>query len=158
MPTTNFTQQTLAQQIAQRSGQISIVQNEGGWQYVDNLTGNNLPVSASNNLLANPQQPNDPKIKGQSLELAKGYFANKSVPPALIEAIASVAAYISATQGIPVNTLINNSSISLKLIQAYNSFKPKGSQVGLLQGNLTPNWTNNPALRGSIAAAITDQV
>jgi hypothetical protein len=158
MSINNYTSQLITKQISQKSGQIAVTQSQGGWQYVDTLTGNNLTASASSNLLANPQQPNDPKIKGQSIELAKGYFANKNVPDALIDAIATVAAYVSATQGIPVNNLISNTSISLQLIQAYNSFKPKTSQVGIIQGNLAPTWTNNPTLRGSIAAAITDQV
>ena len=58
---------------------------------------------------------------------------------------------------IPVESLITNKTVTLKLIQAYNEFKPKGSQVGVLLPQLQPSWFQNPTLRGSISAAITDQ-
>lgn len=158
MATTNFTSQTITQQLAQRSGQISVAQNNGGWQFVDDLTGKSIDaLPASSSLLANPQRVNDPKIKSRALDAARGYYSRSNVPPEMVEAIASVAAYVSAVRGVSVSTLLTNDSISLELIQAYNSFKPKGSQVGVLQSVRVPSWTNNPTLRGSISAAITDE-
>lgn len=155
MTTTNFTSQTITHQLAQRSGQVSIKQQDGGWQFVDDLTGKTLTgQSVSSSLLANPQRPNDPKIKAQALDLARGYYAGKNVPAEFIEAISTVAAYVSAVRGISVNSLISKTSISLELIQAYNAFKPKGSQVGMLAANLAPKWTNNPTIRGNISASI----
>ena len=158
MANENFTSQTIRQQLAQRSGQISLAQLSGGWQFVDDLTGksiDSLPVSSS--LLANPQRVNDPKIKSQALDAARGYYSRSNVPPEMIEAIATVAAYVSAVRGVSVSTLLTNDSISLDLIQAYNAFKPKGSQVGVLMPSRLPSWVNNPTLRGSISAAITNE-
>ena len=158
MATTNFVQQTIQQQLAQRSGQVSIAQRNGGYQFVDELTGRTLPSRpAASSMLANPQQPNDPKIRAHAVNLAKGAMGNKNVPPELVEAIASVAAYQSAVLGVSVSSLFPNNMVGLKLIAAYNAFKPKGSQIGVMTENTAPVWTNNPTLRGNISAAITDQ-
>jgi len=158
MASPNFIQQTITQQLAQRSGQISITQQNGGYQFVDELTGRSLPGRpASSSMLANPQQPNDPKITAHAINLAKGAMGNKNVPPELVESIASVAAYQSAVTGAPISSLFPNNSVGLQLIRAYNRFKPKSSQIGMMVENTTPVWANNPTLRGSISAAITDQ-
>jgi hypothetical protein len=158
MVNTNFTSQTITQQLAQRSGQVAIAAKNGGLQFVDQLTNKPLSgPSADSSLLANPQKPNDPKLSAAALDAARGYFSGKNIPAEFIEAVASVAAYVSAVNNIPVESLINNRSVSLKLIQAYNEFKPKGSQVGVLLPELKPSWFQNPTLRGSVAAAITDQ-
>lgn len=154
----NFTSQTIKQQLAQRSGQIAIRNNNGGLQFIDQL--NNTPVkgpSADSSLLANPQKPNDPKLTAAALDAARGYYAGKNVPKEFVEAIASVAAYVSATNKVPVESLLTATHVSIQLIQAYNAFKPKGSQVGILVPQLEPSWVQNPTLRGSISAAITDQ-
>ena len=158
MATTNFTSQTITHQLAQRSGQVAITAKNGGMQFVDQLNGRQLQgPSAGSSLLANPQQPNDPRLTAKALDAARGYYAGKAVPAEFVEAIASVAAYVSAVNNIPVESLVNENTVSLQLIQAYNAFKPKGSQVGVLLPQLAPNWVQNPTLRGSIAAAITDQ-
>jgi hypothetical protein len=158
MVSNNFTTQTMTQQLAQRSGQVAIRQSQGGLQFVDQLTGQQLDgISAASSILANPQTPNDPRITARALDLARGHFTDNTVPIALVEALATVAAYISVTQGIPVDRLINNNTLSLGLIYEYNRFKPKGSQVGVFTNNLTPAWSNNPVLRGSISAALTDE-
>jgi hypothetical protein len=155
---TNYTQQLVTQQLALRSGQIGISANNGGYQYVDQTTGkilNGQPVAS--NLLANPQQPNDPKLIAYALDRARGYFSAPGTPPELVEAIASVAAYTSATQGVSVDQLFPQGQPSSLLIGSYNAFKPKGSQVGLLTANQKPSWANNITQRGSIAAALSGQ-
>lgn len=158
MATTNFVQQTIQQQLAQRSGQVSVAQRDGGYQFVDELTGRTLTGRpASSSMLANPQRPNDPKIKAQAVNLAKGAMGKPDVPPELVEAIASVAAYESAVTGTSVSSLFPNNNVGLRLIGAYNAFKPKGSQIGMMTENTSPAWANNPTLRGNISAAITDQ-
>lgn len=157
MASQNFTQQTIQRQLAQRSGQIAITGNDGGYQFVDQLTGQTLtgpPVDSS--LLAVPQSVNDPRITAKALDLARGFFAGKNVPPQLVEAIASVAAYTSVVQGVPVTSLISGEGLSDDLIRAYNRLKPKGTQVGYLSISELPAWTNNPVLRGSVRAALTD--
>ena len=154
----NFTAQTIIQQLAQRSGQVAVNKTNGTTKFVDQLTGQVLGgPSADSTLLALPQQPNDPKLTAKALDAARGYYAGRNVPTEFVEAIASVAAYVSSTQGIPIGNLLSKNSVSLKLIQAYNQFKPKGSQVGIMVPQLGPSWFNNPTLRGSISAAITDQ-
>lgn len=158
MANTNYTSQLIQSQLANRSGQISRKNAGGSYSYIDDLNG--LPlnaVPAASNILANPQRINDPRIKAQALDLARGYYGGNNVPPEMIEAIATVAAYVSAVNGVSVGTLFSENGISLQLISAYNAFKPKGSQVGVLQANRRPAWVNNPTLRGSISAAITDQ-
>lgn len=158
MVNTNFTSQTITQQLAQRSGQIAISAKNGGLQFVDQLNGKPLSgPSAGSSLLSNPQKPNDPKLSAAALDAARGYFSGRNIPNEFIETIASVAAYVSAVDNIPVESLITNKTVTLKLIQAYNEFKPKGSQVGILLPQLQPSWFQNPTLRGSISAAITDQ-
>lgn len=158
MANPNFVQQTIRQQLAQRSGQVSINQQGGGYQFVDELTGRTLTGQpASSSMLANPQQPNDPKIKAHAVNLAKGAMGNKNVPAEMVEAIASVAAYESAVFGVSVSSLFPENNVGLRLIRAYNAFKPKGSQIGMMTENTSPPWANNPTLRGSISAAITDQ-
>ena len=157
MATTNFVEETIRQQIAQRSGQVSISQVPGGWQFIDDLSGRALSgPSATSSIMANPQRPNDPKIKARALDRARGYYQGQSVPAEFIEAIATVAAYVSATRGIPVDDLFQDGTMGNELLRAYNSFKPKGSQVGTLAPGRVPGWTNNPTLRGSITAAISE--
>ena len=130
MANTNFVQQTIQQQLAQRSGQVSIGQQNGGYQFIDELTGRTLSGQpASSSMLANPQRPNDPKIRAHAINLAKGAMGGKNVPAELVEAIASVAAYESAVFGISVGSLFPNNNVGLRLIRAYNAFKPKGSQI-----------------------------
>jgi hypothetical protein len=154
----NFTQQTIQQQIAQQSGQIAITQVGGGFQYTNSLDGRilNLPPYSSA-ILNNPITSANPRLSAQALALAQGYYANTNVPPALVQSIASVAAYINATQGIPIGMLFDENGVTLAFLQAYNALAPVGSQIGVTMINTAPVWENNPTLRGSIAAAITDQ-
>jgi hypothetical protein len=154
----NTTANLITKQLATRSGQIAINNNNGTFSYVDTLTGKTITGSnVTQSLLANPQRPNDPRLTSQAIDIASGFFSGTNTPSEMIEAIASVAAYVSATSGIPVQHLFKSGSISLQLIQAYNSFKPKGSQVGVFVGTGNPAWVNNPTLRGSIASAIVFQ-
>lgn len=154
----NFTAQTIQQQIAKQSGQIAITQRGGGFQYTNTLTGAvlNLPPVTSS-LLNTPIKSNNPKISATALATAQGLFAKTNVPPALVDAIASVAAYINATQGIPINNLINQTGVTQSFIAAYNVLAPAGSQLGVATINSSPVWANNQVLRGSISAALTDQ-
>ena len=68
-----------------------------------------------------------------------------------------MAAYINATQGIPINSLIDKNGVTSNFIAAYNVLAPAGAQLGVSEINPVPVWANNQILRGSIAAAITDQ-
>jgi hypothetical protein len=154
----NFTQQTIQQQIAQQSGQIAITQAGGGFQYVNTITGQVLnlpPVSSA--ILNNPITSKNPKLSNTALALARGYYANTTAPQALVEAIASVAAYVTATQGIPIGALFDANGVTSAFLSAYNSLSPVGSQIGVATINTAPVWENNPTLRGSIAAALTEQ-
>ena len=63
MANTNFVQQTIQQQLAQRSGQVSIGQQNGGYQFIDELTGRTLSGQpASSSMLANPQRPDQRNV------------------------------------------------------------------------------------------------
>ena len=158
MTTSNYTSQTITQQLAQRSGQIRISTANGGIQYVDSLTGRPLiSIPAASSMLANPQNPRDPQISAKALDLARALFAGQGVPDALVEAVATVAAYTSVTTGIPVDRLLTKDGVSDVLLGQYNRFKPKSSQVGRFGPLSVPAWSNNPVLRGTISAAISEQ-
>lgn len=158
MVDSNFTSQVVTQQLAQRSGQVAVTRNQGNSRFINSINNKTLAgPEAGSVMLANPQRPNDPKLTAQALDAARGYYTGRNVPTEFIEAIASVAAYYSNVSGIPVSAMLTSNSVSLGLISAYNQFKPKGSQVGILSPQLNPAWFNNPVLRGSISAAITDQ-
>lgn len=154
----NFTANTIKQQLATRSGQIGISNQNGSYSFVDTSTGKTVPGrSVDTSLLANPQRPNDPKLVAKALDLVRGQFTDSSIPSEMVEAMASVAAYVSSTTGIPVQNLFTNGKINMQLISSYNAFKPKGSQIGVFVGSGDPAWIHNPTLRGSIASAIVDQ-
>jgi hypothetical protein len=155
---TNFTAQTIQKQIAKQSGQIKLTQRGGGFQYTNTTTGSvlNLPPVASS-LLSNPVKSNNPQLSATALAAAQGLFANTNVPMELVDAIASVAAYINATQGIPINSLISSTGVTPSFIAAYNVLAPAGAQLGIATINPVPVWFRNQTLRGSIAAAITSQ-
>ena len=154
----NTTANIIKTQLATRSGQVAINNAGGTFSYVDTLTGKTItPSNITQNLLANPQRPNDPRLTAKALDIARGFFGDTNTPQEMVEAIASVAAYVSVTTGTPVQHLFQANKISLQLIQAYNAFKPKGSQVGAFVGSGSPSWINNPTLRGSVAAAIVFQ-
>lgn len=153
--TTTYVRKNIEIQAAQRSGQISLSSREGGYGFIDDLNDRELssqPVSSM--ILANPQRPNDPRLTAQALSFVQGYYAGSNATPALIETIASIAAYTSAYNGIPVSSLFDKNGMTPRMLQAYNSFKPKGSQIGVVTASDIPPWANNPTLRGSIAAAI----
>jgi hypothetical protein len=157
MTTTNFTRNAITRQIANQSNQLNVTNTGGSYQYRDSVTSQVLPGSPSSQYLVTPQNPNDPQIKSQVLAIAKGHAGQANVPTQLVDAISSVAAYTSAVTGIDVNSLFNSDSTpTLKLVSAYNTFKPRGTQLGMF-GSATLPWTNNPTLRGSIAAAYNGQ-
>jgi hypothetical protein len=153
--TNTFASQTITQQIGQQSGQIAITSVGGGRQYTNTLTGQplNLPP-VSSTLLNNPIQSGNPAISAQALALAQGYYG-PSVPQSLVQSIASVAAYMAATQGIPIGSLLSPNGVSDTFINAYNKLSPPGSSIGIVAVQ-PPLWPSNPALRGSLAAAFTD--
>lgn len=154
----NYTANTIKQQLGTRSGQVAITNSNGAYSFVDTLTGKTIPGrSVDSTLLANPQRPNDPRLTAKALDIARGKFDSSKVPPEFIEAMASVAAYVSNTTGTPVQNLFAGNKINMQLIDAYNKFKPKGSQIGVFIGLGNPAWVTNPTLRGSIASAIVDQ-
>lgn len=159
--TNNYTANTIKQQLATRSGQIAISSENGSYAYINTTTGQQVQGrTLASSLLANPQRPNDPKLTARALEIVRGYYntdGKPTVPTEMIEAIASVAAYVSTTTGTPVQNLFNDGKVNMQLIGAYNAFKPKGSQVGIFIGSGNPTWVNSPTLRGSIASAIVDQ-
>lgn len=153
--TNTFAAKTITQQIGQQSGQIAITSNGGGQQYVNTLNGTVLnlpPVSSA--LLSNPPQSTNPAISSTALALAQGYYGS-TVPQSLVQSIASVAAYVSATQNVPVSSLLGPNGVTDSFIASYNTLAPVGSKIGLTTVQ-SPPWPNNPTLRGSISAAYTD--
>jgi len=153
--TNTFAAQTITQQLGQQSGQIALTNIGGGQQYTNTLNGKVLnlpPVSSA--LLNSPPQSTNPAISSTALALAQGYYG-PSVPQSLVQSIASVAAYVSSTQGVPVSSLLGPNGVTDSFITGYNTLAPPGSKIGLTTLQ-PPPYANNPTLRGSISAAYTD--
>mgnify|MGYP003334274658 CR=1 FL=1 len=149
-----YTQQNISRQIATGSGSISLSSAKGNTNFINS---SNKPVpgqSAANVLLAVPPLSTDVAIKAKDVNTALSIYEKPGVPRALSEIISTTAAYVTATQGVPITSLVNPTGVTLKLLGTYNSFAPKTSQIGIKQESAQVlNWYRNPTLRGSIAAA-----
>lgn len=151
----NYIQNQLKTQLATRSGTLVVRTNDGGYHLVDENTGQSVTTTQfSSTLLSAPPQSTDPQLNASDIDIARGYLSGQNLPYQLIESFASVAAYTSSATGIPIRDLFPDNQIGLQLIQAYNTFKPKSSQIGIFGNATTPNWANNITLRGSVFEAL----
>ena len=150
----SYIQQAVMQQISTQTGFSNVANQSGGYQLTDQMSGLQLPGSTySQNYLSLPPLITDPVLTAASLAIAVGIYGAQTIPYALIQTVASVAAYVSAVANIPVASLFVEDLISIELIQAYNALRPKSSQVGYFGVNVTPAYANNPTLMGSVYEA-----
>jgi len=149
-------QRNIQKQIALNSGQLSIVNLNGNYQWVDSITGK--PLTGSNDVgnYALSQAPAiyQSSMRAEVYNYAKGLFGGKEVPPELVEVLATMATYYSVQTGQPVTKLFNKGVLLDQFMATINSLRNRTSQLGYAGLNLSPNWANNTVLRASIAKAI----
>jgi hypothetical protein len=148
---TNYIRNQLTRQIANRAGSIIVATNTGGYQYVDS---NGSPVagpSVDSTFLSVPPRVSDPQISAAAVNAAAGNIVGANIPPQLSQSLADVAAYVSVINNVSVHSLFNNGVPTLQLLSGYNTFKPKGSQLGMFGTPGAPIWQSNPILQGTLA-------
>ncbi len=151
-------QENIRKQIALNSGQqIAIASNGGAYQYVNAITGEPLPASndAGNFALSQAPAVYQTSMRAEVYNYARGLFGGSDVPDELVEVLATMATYYSAQTGQPVNKLFNKGVLLDQFMATINSLRNRTSQLGYAGLNLTPNWSNNPVLRASVARAIS---
>lgn len=149
-------QRNIQKQIALNSGQISISNINGSYQWVDNATGVPLPGTndAGNYALGQAPAIYQSSMRAEVYNYAKGLFGGKEVPAELIEVLATMATYYSVQTGQSVTSLFNQGKLLPDFLSTINNLRNKTSQLGYAGLNLAPNWSNNPVLRASVAKAI----
>jgi len=154
---TDIIKQNIQKQVALNSGQLSIVSAQGSFQYVNNSNGQPLPSSndAGNFQLSNAPAVYQTSMQAQVYDYAKGLFGGRDVPNELVEVLATMATYYSVQTGQPVSSLFNKGVLLNDFMATVNTLRNNTSQIGYAGLNLTPNWSNNPVLRASVAKAIS---
>ena len=150
-------QQNIQKQIALNSGQLSIVNTGGSYQYVDSITGQPLTTAndAGNYALSNAPAVYQTSMRAEVYNYAKGLFGGADVPDELVEVLATMATYYSSQTGQPVHSLFNNGVLLNQFMASINTLRNNTSQLGYAGLNISPNWSNNPVLRASISKAIS---
>ncbi len=150
-------QLNIKKQIALNSGQLSIANTGGAYQYVDAVTGQPLNGTndAGNFALSQTPAIYQTSMRAEVYNYAKGLFGGREVPDELVEVLATMATYYSAQTGQPVTKLFNKGVLLDQFMATINSLRNNTSQLGYAGLNLSPNWSNNPVLRASVARAIS---
>jgi hypothetical protein len=155
---TDIIQANIKKQIAlNSSGQLAISNTGGAYQYIDTSTGLPLPASndAGNFALSQTPAIYQTSMRAEVYNYAKGLFGGREVPDELVEVLATMATYYSAQTGQPVAKLFNKGVLLDQFMATINSLRNRTSQLGYAGLNLSPNWSNNPVLRASVARAIS---
>lgn len=155
---TDIIQANIKKQIAlNSSGQLAISNTGGAFQYIDTSTGLPLPASndAGNFALSQTPAIYQTSMRAEVYNYAKGLFGGREVPDELVEVLATMATYYSAQTGQPVAKLFNKGVLLDQFMATINSLRNRTSQLGYAGLNLSPNWSNNPVLRASVARAIS---
>lgn len=150
-------QLNIKKQIALNSGQLAIANSNGTYQYVNATNGQ--PLTGSNDagsfVLSQTPAIYQTSMRAEVYNYAKGLFGGKEVPDELVEVLATMATYYSAQTGQPVTKLFNNGVLLDQFMATINTLRNNTSQLGYAGLNLSPNWSNNPVLRASVARAIS---
>jgi len=153
---TDITQLNIQQQLALNSGSLSITNANGGYQFIDNATGQPVSktTSVSNYLLSNSPAVYQTSLRADVYNYALGVFGGKDVPPEVVDTLAAMATYYSVQTGQPVTGLFNNGVLLPQFLATINNLRGNTSQIGYSGLNLNPKWSNNVVMRASIAKAI----
>lgn len=157
MPTnTDIIRRNVERQVALNSGQISIASVGGSYQFVDAATGQPLEVAGDVGNYALSQAPAiyQSSLRAEVYNYAKGLFGGKDVPDELVEVLATMGTYYTATTGVPITELFARGVLLEDFMNTINGLRNRTSQVGYAGLNLEPHWTTNILLRASIAKAL----
>jgi len=150
----------IRKQIALNSGTLTIASQNivgslgGSSQWIDSNT--RTPVAHSGNagnwIAANTPYTQATNITADVYNKVLGIFQKIGIPDSVLKPLVSAASYYVAQSGADPTTLYNTSTGKLnpQFITVYNSLRHTSSQVGTVQTNSTPNWQNNPLLRGNL--------
>ena len=149
----------IRRQLAIQGGQLQVVNKQGAWQFAGE-DGNPLPGSldATNYGLSNAPGIYVTGMAAKTYELAKGMFGGPEVPDELIQVLANLATYYSQQTGQPVTDLFRQGKLMNDFLATVNNICTPNSQLGYVGLNTAPNWTRNPTLGPTIAAAIAPTV
>lgn len=150
----------IRKQIALNSGPLAIASQNitgslgGSAQWIDSNT--RKPVSnsgsAGNWIAANTPYTQATNITADVYNKVLGVFQKIGVPDSVLQPLVSAASYYVAQTGADPNTLYNSATGQLnnQFVTVYNALRHSSSQVGIVQTNSSPNWQNNPLLRGNL--------
>ena len=152
----------IRKQIALNSGPLSIASQNisgsgvtsGSLQWIDSNTRQTVPNSgnAGNWLTSNSPRISSKNITAETYNRVLGIFQKVGVPDSVLQPLVSAASYYVAQTGADPATLYNTTTGQLnnQFVSVYNALRHTSSQVGVVQTNNTPNWQNNPLLRGNL--------
>jgi hypothetical protein len=152
----------IRKQIALNSGPLSIASQNisgsgitsGSLQWIDSNTRQAVPNSGSagNWLTANTPMISTKNITADTYNKVLGVFQKLGVPDSVLQPLISAASYYVAQTGSDPATLYNTATGQLnnQFVSVYNALRHTSSQVGVVKTNSTPNWKNNPLLRGNL--------
>jgi hypothetical protein len=152
----------IRKQIALNSGPLSIASQNisgsgvtsGSLQWIDSNTRQAVSNSGSagNWLAANTPQISSKNITADTYNKVLGVFQKVGIPDNVLQPLVSAASYYVAQTGADPTTLYNSSTGQLnnQFVSVYNALRHTSSQVGVVKTNSTPNWQNNPLLRGNL--------
>lgn len=145
----NYIRNQLTRQVTNNAGTIQVTNNQGGYQYTNN-NGQVVPgPGVSTTYLSDPPRVSDPKISAAAVNAAIGQVINNNLPE-LAQNLADVAAYVSVINNVSPDVLFSNGQPNVQLLSGYNTFKPKSSQLGMFDINLSPPWQSNPVYQGTL--------
>jgi hypothetical protein len=152
----------IRKQIALNSGPLSIASQNisgsgvtsGSLQWIDSNTRQAVSNSGSagNWLAVNTPQISSKNITADTYNKVLGVFQKVGIPDSVLQPLVSAASYYVAQTGADPTTLYNSSTGQLnnQFVSVYNALRHTSSQVGVVKTNSTPNWQNNPLLRGNL--------
>jgi hypothetical protein len=162
MPYNDIIAKNIRKQIALNSGPLAITSKNvagtggtgGSLQWVDVNTRQSVAKSgdAGNWLAANSPQIYTTAITADSYNKILGIFQKIGIPDSVLQPLVSAASYYVSQTGADPSGIYNSSTgqLSAPFASVYNALRHPSSQVGVVKNNSTPNWQNNPLLRGNL--------
>jgi hypothetical protein len=154
LPQPNYTSSNISRQIATQSGGVALSTNQGSLEWRDTLTGQTIQSQPADSSLLSVSPSSKINLSSKNIDKAAGVYATPGVPQALVNMVATTAAYAVKTTGAAITDLVTPNGVSIQFLGVYNQLAQPGSQIGIVTEKSTKSaWTNNPTLRGSISAA-----
>ena len=162
MPYNDIIAKNIRKHIALHSGPLAITSQNvagtgltgGSMQWIDVNSRKAVANSgnAGNWLTANSPQIYTNAINADTYNRVLGIFQKIGVPDSVLQPLVSAASYYIAQTGEDPSSIYNSTTgqLSASFASVYNALRHPSSQVGVVQTNSTPNWQNNPLLRGNL--------